>query len=375
MNLSRTSHSRALEAAKEALHKAGEEKRAAQQNVKRLQEDLETAKTTLAMAQSIYDEKYAILLSLEDISECNVGDATFAEIGAGNQTQYPPAVRRLSAMNPHAMNHLKSMGVDNSATRWSLAEQKYRQSLGHPCTVAEENGEEERKRTQLLSSTQRKHNRNKGSVLDRSYHERVQTFNKYVTIGKKPLLQRVTTSSSSSCGNHLSRRMRWLSSFRRLDPRYQIYNFFQDVAQEGVDNIIKSKIQIFQQPALLKLLTRASAFSVWRPTSIDAIRKMMSGEATGKGLEIKGKSAKKGILSSLVPFVQIYKDEHKKCIREHVKDRTIRVFFSTEQARDEVVELLNDVVEMMMFFVQDAMIVSTCKIFFILGKAGPQTCL
>ena len=100
---------------------------------------------------------------------------------------------------------------------------------------------------------------------------------------------------------------------------------------------------------------------------MDAIRKMMSGEATGKGLEIKGKSAKKGMLSSLVPFVQIYEEQHKERIRECVKDGTMRVFFPTERARDEAAEMLNDVVEMMMFFVQDAMHVSII-LFWICGE-------
>ena len=40
-------------------------------------------------------------------------------------------------------------------------------------------------------------------------------------------------------------------------------------------------------------------FTVWRPTSLDAIRMMMSGKATGKGLNIKGKSAKKGEVRAL----------------------------------------------------------------------------
>jgi hypothetical protein len=100
---------------------------------------------------------------------------------------------------------------------------------------------------------------------------------------------------------------------------------------------------------------------------MDAIRKMMSGEATGKGLEIKGKSAKKGMLSSLVPFVQIYEEQHKERIRECVKDGTMRVFFPTERARDDAAEMLNDVVEMMMFFVQDAMHVS-----FLLSISGEK---
>jgi hypothetical protein len=33
---------------------------------------------------------------------------------------------------------------------------------------------------------------------------------------------------------------------------------------------------------------------VWRPTSDEAIKNLMLGIATGKGLDIKGKSAKRG---------------------------------------------------------------------------------
>jgi len=39
---------------------------------------------------------------------------------------------------------------------------------------------------------------------------------------------------------------------------------------------------------------------------------MMNGEATGKGLDIKGKSAKCGNLSGfLIPFLQIHRNDHK----------------------------------------------------------------
>ena len=41
-------------------------------------------------------------------------------------------------------------------------------------------------------------------------------------------------------------------------------------------------------------------FSVYRPTSLDAIRKLVHNEAVGKGLNIKGKSAKKNNLSGFV---------------------------------------------------------------------------
>ena len=163
--------------------------------------------------------------------------------------------------------------------------------------------------------------------------------------------------SAMSIAGSIKREMIWLSSFRRLDPRYKILSFFQTVAEQGVDKVVKasSMKNLKEAPAILSWLNRASAFSVWRPTSRDAIHKMMSGQATGKGLEIKGKSAKCGCLSALVPFIQIYEEQHKERIRECVRDKTMRVFFPTEQARDEAAEMLNDVVEMMMFFVQDAM--------------------
>ena len=51
-------------------------------------------------------------------------------------------------------------------------------------------------------------------------------------------------------------------------------------------------------------------FSVFRPTSKDALRLMMERDGTGKGLNIKGKSAKKGKLSGFVPFLQISENKH-----------------------------------------------------------------
>ena len=371
---STSNHSRAFKAAQEALDEADKEKRAAQINVDRLEEELETARTILAVAQSVYDEKHTILLSLEECEDYNAGDPVATDPKPSNYINYPPAARRLSSMNPHAANRLKSLRIEESLRRRSSSmnhgsqEPHYRQSLelsvedAARIVAEEDEREEERKRrTQQLATIRSERNLGQGDDnedggLDRSHHERIQMFNESIICGGMSSL-RMVMSSSSCGGSHLSRPMRWLSSFRRLDPRYQIYNFFEDVAQEGVDNIINSNSS-FQQPALLKLLTRASAFSVWRPTSMDAIRKMMSGEATGKGLEIKGKSAKCGCLSALVPFIQIYEEQHKERIRECVRDKTMRVFFPTEQARDEAADMLNDVVEMMMFFVQDAMHVS-----------------
>ncbi len=61
-----------------------------------------------------------------------------------------------------------------------------------------------------------------------------------------------------------------------------------------------------QLPFIQRVFARAGVFSVWRPTSNDAIRKMMTGEGTGKGLDIKGKSAQRGKYSGFVPFLQIH---------------------------------------------------------------------
>ena len=167
----------------------------------------------------------------------------------------------------------------------------------------------------------------------------------------------------------------WLSSFRRLDPRYKILHFFNDVAQDGADNIEKEGLiqleknvvptstsftklkrvsqQHFRSPLLRSIFSRASVFSVWRPTSLDAIRYMMLGQAVGKGLDIKGKSAKRGMLSAFVPFLQIFNDEHTDKIKTLKKDGRIRIFFQTKEDCDEVnlnlkrtrVKMLGDVAQ------------------------------
>ena len=95
----------------------------------------------------------------------------------------------------------------------------------------------------------------------------------------------------------------WLKAFVTCDPRYKILKFFNDVANEGATG--DSTFKRDHISPLLKFFNRSSVFTVWRPTSMDAIRRMMVGEGVGKGLDIKGKSAKCGILSALVPFLQI----------------------------------------------------------------------
>ena len=79
----------------------------------------------------------------------------------------------------------------------------------------------------------------------------------------------------------------------------------------------------------------ASWFAVWRPTNKDALRMMIKGRATGKGLNIKGKSAKTGELSGFVPLVQIHLAEHKKLLSTTPRNARIRIYFQTAEARKQ----------------------------------------
>mmetsp|Transcript_10547 Transcript_10547/g.25456 ORF Transcript_10547/g.25456 Transcript_10547/m.25456 type:complete len:637 (-) Transcript_10547:212-2122(-) len=135
----------------------------------------------------------------------------------------------------------------------------------------------------------------------------------------------------------------WARQFRRSDPRYQILNFFNDVAQEGAENMDQLGANMHLVSPLLRAFYKSSVFTVWRPTSFDAIRRMMLGEGVGKGLDIKGKSAKKGRLSGFVPFLQIHQEEHKKEIRTLPKDGKIRVFYNSKEDREKVVSFLEGV--------------------------------
>lgn len=83
-------------------------------------------------------------------------------------------------------------------------------------------------------------------------------------------------------------------------------------------------------------------FAVFRPTSRDAIAKMLGGHAVGKGLNVKGKSAKKNRLSGFVPFVQIMNNEDKALVERETFDRRIRIFYKTQAAREAALAVLSN---------------------------------
>lgn len=142
---------------------------------------------------------------------------------------------------------------------------------------------------------------------------------------------------------------RWLSSFLREDPRWQIKAFFLLAAQQGaiIDEIVAPD-------SLLKAFSKASVFTVWRPCSVDAIQKMIRGEAVGKGLEIKGKSAKKGQLSGFVPYLQIHDESDKRRVGTLRADGSTRIFYRHQANRDAVVDLLKPQLKDMIHSVKKA---------------------
>mmetsp|Transcript_30309 Transcript_30309/g.65445 ORF Transcript_30309/g.65445 Transcript_30309/m.65445 type:complete len:824 (-) Transcript_30309:403-2874(-) len=131
----------------------------------------------------------------------------------------------------------------------------------------------------------------------------------------------------------------WIRSFRDLDPRFQILNFFNDLSLDGVEHFESQGCRTKgaeNVPKLLRIFIKSGIFSVWRPTSPDAIAKMITGEGTGKGLDIKGKSAKRGQWSGFVPYLQIHENEHKFKTGSMRKDKRVRVFYPNQLSRDTV---------------------------------------
>ena len=76
---------------------------------------------------------------------------------------------------------------------------------------------------------------------------------------------------------------------------------------------------------------------------MDAIRMMMLGKATGKGLNVKGKSAKTGALAGYVPFIQISEEAHKSKVQHSPATATVRVFYTEVKARDAAKAALGEV--------------------------------
>ena len=84
----------------------------------------------------------------------------------------------------------------------------------------------------------------------------------------------------------------WWKCFLHKDPRRQILQYFQPGDARGPAGYLAAQGLRAEGPP-------STYFCVWRPTSIKALRMMIEGTACGKGLNVKGKSAKDGELRGL----------------------------------------------------------------------------
>lgn len=196
------------------------------------------------------------------------------------------------------------------------------------------------------------------------WHSKVKAFEEKVLLKsaeKQKLAQERRTLvlvAEGSWGREILRAasVEWMSTFRKVDPRYQILKFFTEISQAGADEIEEKGLETKNISILSKFFHKSSVFTVWRPTSYEAIKKMMTGEAVGKGLDIKGKSAKRGKLSAFVPFLQISENTHKSMVKKLSKHATVRLFFSRNARgdRDTAAENLEAVAEEMVKAVEEA---------------------
>lgn len=125
------------------------------------------------------------------------------------------------------------------------------------------------------------------------------------------------------------------------DPRKLIADFYMPGDHRGPRGaLVQQGLEQELDIAGPSSRTVTSWFAVFRPTSRDAIAKMLGGFAVGKGLNIKGKSAKKNRLSGFVPFVQISENSDKDKIKEVPSSSSVRVFYKTAAARTDALHKL-----------------------------------
>lgn len=122
------------------------------------------------------------------------------------------------------------------------------------------------------------------------------------------------------------------------DPRKLIGEFYKPGDTRGS---LGSLVQNGKEPD--PSLGETKWFAVYRPTSRDAIAKMLSGGAVGKGLNVKGKSSKQGVLSGFVPFSQVSDNKHKPMIEKSPKGARTKLYFRSKAGREEALKKLTSV--------------------------------
>ena len=111
------------------------------------------------------------------------------------------------------------------------------------------------------------------------------------------------------------------------DPRKLISDFYMKGDHMGPLGVHKANKTKPNGP-------ETSWFAVYRPCSRDSIAKMLGTVGVGKGLNIKGKSAKKNRLSGFVPFLQISDNDHKEMVEESPRDARTKIYYKNVMARE-----------------------------------------
>jgi len=125
------------------------------------------------------------------------------------------------------------------------------------------------------------------------------------------------------------------------DPRKLIADFYGNADGRGP----AGSLRFANVEPDIKKYGESKWFAVYRPTSKDAISKMLSGNAVGKGLNVKGKSAKQGILSGFVPYCQISDNNHKSMIEQSPPDGRLSLYFKTKASREEARKAMTSVMQ------------------------------
>ena len=113
------------------------------------------------------------------------------------------------------------------------------------------------------------------------------------------------------------------------DPRHLIADFYRKGDSRGPAGVVA---MLGGGEASSEPSAQTSWFAVYRPCSRDSIAKMVSRVGTGKGLNIKGKSAKKNRLSGFVPFCQISNNEDKALLGPTPSGARSRIFYHSHAA-------------------------------------------
>eukprot|EP00392_Amoebophrya_sp_AT5.2_P006807 g6819.t1 len=154
------------------------------------------------------------------------------------------------------------------------------------------------------------------------------------------------------------------------DPRKLLADFYSPGSREGPRGMLSEerRKQLFPADLAEARATASVAagdhnhdwpwvtnwFVVYRPCSRDSIAKMLGQVGVGKGLNIKGKSAKKNRLSAFVPFLQISKNEHKKNLERAPRAAKISVYFQSAEDRSVVVREMQKILQEIILLDEDA---------------------